>query len=86
MLQESRKGFSLVEVHLLTGRKHQIRVHFAELGHPVVGDKKYGNGAPVANRLALHARTLSFTHPFNGRRMTFDTGMPEDFVRLLAKL
>ena len=86
VLQESRKGFSLVEVHLLTGRKHQIRVHFAELGHPVVGDKKYGNGAPVANRLALHARTLSFTHPLNGRRLTFDTGMPEDFVRLLAKL
>ena len=86
VLQESRKGFSLVEVHLLTGRKHQIRVHFAELGHPVVGDKKYGNSAPVANRLALHARSLSFTHPFNGRLMTFDTGMPEDFVRLLAKL
>lgn len=86
VLQESRKGFSLVEIHLLTGRKHQIRVHFAERGHPVVGDKKYNNNAPVANRLALHACSLSFTHPFNGRRMTFDTGMPEDFVRLLAKL
>lgn len=86
VLQESRKGFSLVEIHLLTGRKHQIRVHFAEKGHPVVGDKKYGNHDPVANRLALHARTLSFTHPFNGRRLTFDTGMPEDFARLLAKL
>jgi tRNA pseudouridine32 synthase/23S rRNA pseudouridine746 synthase/23S rRNA pseudouridine1911/1915/1917 synthase len=86
VLQESRKGFSLVEIHLLTGRKHQIRVHFAEKGHPVVGDKKYGNTDPVANRLALHARSLSFTHPFNGRLMTFDTGMPEDFLRLLAKL
>lgn len=86
VLQESRKGFSLVEIHLFTGRKHQIRVHFAEKGHPVVGDKKYGNHDPVANRLALHARTLSFTHPFNGRRLTFDTGMPEDFVRLLARL
>ncbi|MDZ4184949.1 MAG: RluA family pseudouridine synthase [Desulfuromonadales bacterium] len=86
VLQGSRKGFSLVEIHLLTGRKHQIRVHFAERGHPVVGDKKYNNNAPVANRLALHARSLAFTHPFNGRRMIFDTGMPEDFVRLLAKL
>ena len=86
VLQSSRKGFSLVEVHLLTGRKHQIRVHFAEKGHPVVGDRKYNNNAPVANRLALHARSLVFTHPFNGRIMTFDTGMPEDFVRLLAKL
>jgi tRNA pseudouridine32 synthase/23S rRNA pseudouridine746 synthase/23S rRNA pseudouridine1911/1915/1917 synthase len=86
VLQESRKGFSLVEIHLLTGRKHQIRVHFAERGHPVVGDKKYNSNAAVANRLALHARSLAFTHPFNGRRMLFDTGMPEDFVRLLAKL
>ena len=86
VIQESRKGFSLVDIHLLTGRKHQIRVHFAELGHPLVGDKKYGNGDLVSNRLALHARSLSFPHPFNGRLMTFDTGMPEDFVRLLAKL
>lgn len=80
------KGYSLVEVHLLTGRKHQIRVHFAEKGHPVIGDRKYGNGEPVAKRLALHARSLSFHHPFNGRPMTFDTGVPEDFVRILAKL
>ena len=86
VLQESRKGFSLVEIHLLTGRKHQIRVHFAEKGHPIVGDRKYGNNDPIAHRLALHARSLSFTHPFNGRLMTFDTGMPEDFARLLAKL
>lgn len=86
VLQESRKGFSLVEIHLLTGRKHQIRVHFAEKGHPLVGDRKYNNNAPMANRLALHARSLAFTHPFNGRLLTFDTGMPEDFVRLLAKL
>ena len=85
VLQET-KGFSLVEIHLLTGRKHQIRVHFADKGHPVAGDKKYGQEAVVANRLALHARSISFTHPFNGREMSFDTGMPEDFVRLLAKL
>lgn len=84
VLQEI-KGFSLVEIHLLTGRKHQIRVHFAEQGHPVLGDKKYGAGAPLSKRLALHARSISFIHPFHGRKMTFDTGMPEDFVRLLAK-
>lgn len=86
VVQESKKGFSLVDIHLLTGRKHQIRVHFAEKGHSVVGDKKYGNGELVANRLALHARLISFTHPFTGRVMTFDTGMPDDFVRLLARL
>jgi tRNA pseudouridine32 synthase/23S rRNA pseudouridine746 synthase/23S rRNA pseudouridine1911/1915/1917 synthase len=78
-------GNSLVEVHLLTGRKHQIRVHFAELGHPVLGDRKYGKSAPAAKRLALHARAISFSHPFNGRPMTFDTGMPEDFSRMLGQ-
>jgi len=85
VLQEGR-NFSLVEIHLLTGRKHQIRVHFVEKGHPVAGDRKYGKGDTLSKRLALHARSLSFTHPFNGRIMTFDTGMPEDFVRLLTKL
>jgi tRNA pseudouridine32 synthase/23S rRNA pseudouridine746 synthase/23S rRNA pseudouridine1911/1915/1917 synthase len=79
-------GFSLVEIHLLTGRKHQIRVHFAEKGHPVAGDRKYGNRGPASRRLALHARSISFTHPFSGAQLTFDTGMPEDFVRLLDKL
>lgn len=83
LLRETR-GLSLVEILLLTGRKHQIRVHFAEKGHPVVGDRKYGKGAPPAKRLALHARAISFIHPFNGRRMTFDTGMPEDFIRILG--
>jgi tRNA pseudouridine32 synthase/23S rRNA pseudouridine746 synthase/23S rRNA pseudouridine1911/1915/1917 synthase len=85
VVKETR-GFSLLEIHLLTGRKHQIRVHFAEKGHPVVGDRKYGSGDPVSKRLALHARSISFIHPYNGRTMSFDTGMPEDFVRLLGKL
>jgi len=80
------KGFSLVEVHLLTGRKHQIRVHFAEKGNPVAGDRKYGAGRQVCKRLALHARSLAFIHPFNGRQMTFDLGMPKVFVRLLNVL
>ena len=74
------------EIALETGRKHQIRVHFAEKGHPVAGDSKYGSGKIVSKRLALHARSISFTHPFNGKQMTFDTGIPEDFVRLLGKL
>ena len=78
------KGFSLVEIHLLTGRKHQIRVHFADKGHPVAGDSKYGSGKIVSKRLALHARSISFTHPFNGNQTTFDTGMPEDFDKLFG--
>ncbi|WP_432822709.1 RluA family pseudouridine synthase [Trichloromonas sp.] len=80
------KGLSLVEIHLLTGRKHQIRVHFAEKGHPVAGDRKYGTGELVSKRLALHARSISFIHPFSKKPMTFDTGMPEDFVRLIGQL
>ncbi|WP_298039114.1 RluA family pseudouridine synthase [uncultured Desulfuromonas sp.] len=85
VLKEAR-GFSLVEIHLLTGRKHQIRVHFAGKGHPVAGDRKYGNGDPASKRLALHARSISFTHPFSKKKMTFDTGMPEEFARLLGKM
>ena len=79
------QAFSLLEIHLLTGRKHQIRVQLADLGNPVAGDKKYG-GELATRRLALHARSISFIHPYHGRPMSFDTGMPEEFVRMLAKL
>ena len=85
VLKES-KGLSLLEIQLLTGRKHQIRVHFADLGHPIVGDRKYGTRDGMMKRLALHAKSISFIHPFNKRPMLFDTGMPEDFVRLFGKL
>ena len=85
VLEES-KGFSLVDVHLLTGRKHQIRVHFAEQGHPIAGDRKYAQQDSYSNRLALHARSISFTHPFTHKPLTFDTGVPEEFIRLLRKL
>ena len=80
------KGLSLVDIELITGRKHQIRVHFAEQGHPVDGDKKYGEGDSGSRRLALHARAITFTHPFSKRKMSFDTGMPVDFVRLFGKM
>jgi tRNA pseudouridine32 synthase / 23S rRNA pseudouridine746 synthase len=79
------RGLSLLEVHLLTGRKHQIRVHLSEKGHPVVGDRKYGKGNDGYNTLALHARSLSFTHPVSGARLTFETGIPEFFTRLMGK-
>ncbi|MDH3348267.1 MAG: RluA family pseudouridine synthase [Desulfobulbaceae bacterium] len=83
VLQEN-KGLSMVDIHLLTGRKHQIRVHFSEKGHPVAGDRKYGKGDIGLKRLALHARSISFTHPFTGKQMTFETEMPEDFLRLFG--
>lgn len=85
VLRESGE-FTLVDVHLLTGRKHQIRVQFADLGHPVAGDRKYGVDHRAFRRLALHARSIAFAHPHDGRPMRFDTGVPEDFARLLARL
>ena len=60
-----------VEVRLETGRKHQIRVHLAEKGHPIVGDKMYGSRSHAIRRLALHAEYLSFSHPHGGKRMEF---------------
>lgn len=78
------KGLSLLEIHLLTGRKHQIRVHLSEKGHPVVGDQKYGKGSDVYNTLALHAKSVSFTHPVSGKRLTFETGIPDFFSRLIG--
>lgn len=80
------KGFTLLEIHLLTGRKHQIRVQLSERGHPVVGDRKYGKGNDPYSTLALHARSLSFTHPVSGRRLTFETGIPDFFIRLVGKI
>jgi tRNA pseudouridine32 synthase/23S rRNA pseudouridine746 synthase/23S rRNA pseudouridine1911/1915/1917 synthase len=80
------KGFSLLEIHLLTGRKHQIRVHLSEKGHPVVGDRKYGKGNDAYGTLALHARSISFTHPVSGKRLTFETGIPDFFTRLVGKI
>ncbi|MDD2539876.1 MAG: RluA family pseudouridine synthase [Desulfuromonadaceae bacterium] len=80
------KGFSVLEIHLLTGRKHQIRVHLSEKGHPVVGDKKYGTGHDSYGTLALHARSLSFTHPITGKRLHFTTGIPDFFTRLVGKI
>jgi len=79
-----KDGLSLLDVRLLTGRKHQIRVQFAERGHPVVGDPKYGRHDPYRARLVLHARSLSFPHPRTGRRLTFLTSVPPCFQALFG--
>ena len=78
--------FALLEVDLLTGRKHQIRVHLAEIGHPIVGDKKYGKGDKAYKRLALHAKSISFQHPFSGAPLTYETKVPAYFNRLIGGL
>lgn len=81
-----RKGaYSLVELHLETGRTNQIRVHLASKGCPVVGDRKYGHGnesSPI-DRLCLHARTLAFIHPVTEQVVRFDSPVPKEFNKVL---
>ncbi len=79
------KQFSLLEINLLTGRKNQIRVHLADRGHPVVGDRKYGKAGDEYKRLALHSKSISFKHPTNGKPVTFETRIPAYFYELLDK-
>ena len=73
---------SLVEYRLETGRKNQIRVHSADIGHPVCGDLKYGNGDNPIGRLCLHAYMLCFFHPVTRERMEFITSIPHTFKQL----
>jgi tRNA pseudouridine32 synthase/23S rRNA pseudouridine746 synthase/23S rRNA pseudouridine1911/1915/1917 synthase len=80
------KAFALLEVSLLTGRKNQIRVHLAGIGHPIVGDRKYGIQKDACARLALHAMSICFMHPFNGQRMTFTANAPAYFHQLVGCL
>lgn len=95
----SRRCVSLLRVMPQTGRTHQIRVHLADLGHPLVGDKLYGykrrgqstgsiNKTPVDSfpRQALHAEKLAFDHPKTGKRMTFCAPVPDDMTKLLEDL
>ncbi|RAX24005.1 MULTISPECIES: RluA family pseudouridine synthase [unclassified Actinomyces] len=82
---------SLVEVHLETGRTHQIRVHMAAVGHPCVGDATYGADPTLSaqtglRRQWLHATELTIAHPLTGRRMTFHSDYPEDLTRALEVL
>lgn len=79
------RGYSLVELTLQTGRKNQIRVHMADLGHPVVGDVKYGNGDNSLGRLCLHAYKLCFHHPLKDKDMEFETPFPAVFGRPFPK-
>ena len=78
--------YSLVELHLETGRTNQIRVHLASKGCPVVGDRKYGHGnetSPI-DRLCLHAKVLAFIHPVTEKTVRFESPVPKEFNRLLA--
>jgi 23S rRNA pseudouridine1911/1915/1917 synthase len=74
--------YSLLQINLDTGRKHQIRVHMQDMGHPIVGDKKYGARTNPIHRIALHAQVLAFTHPVTGQERRFETPVPEQFRKL----
>ncbi len=78
--RRSVTGRAMLEVQLETGRQHQIRAHLAWLGHPVIGDPRYGTDGP---RMGLHALRLSITRPKTGKRLTFETPAPNEFLDLL---
>ena len=81
-------AYTLVECRLMTGRTHKIRVHMAYIGHPVVGDPKYGaKKCPFSiEGQALHSKTLMFTHPRTGEKMEFEAPLPEDMQMILDEL
>jgi 23S rRNA pseudouridine1911/1915/1917 synthase len=83
-------GATLIECRLETGRQHQIRIHLAELGHPLVGERvyirDYAGPRIEAPRTMLHARTLGFTHPRSGERISFEREAPEDFRAMVESL
>lgn len=79
---------ALVDVELETGRTHQIRVHFAAIGHPVVGDTTYGSGRSRVEvpRIFLHARQITFTHPTTGEAVVVEAPLPQDLQRVVSNL
>jgi 23S rRNA pseudouridine1911/1915/1917 synthase len=88
---EAFRAATLLDVHLETGRTHQIRVHFAHLRHPLVGDTMYGADPQLAERLGverqwLHAAHLAFDHPGTGERVAFDSPLPADLETALDRL
>ena len=78
---DQEMNISLVELNLETGRTNQIRVHMQSIGHPIIGDRKYGHGneySPI-DRLCLHARTLEFIHPMTEKKVRFEALLPKEF-------
>ena len=75
-----RAGTTVLELRLGTGRRHQIRVQLAELGHPIVGDRLHARGRGPFGRMALHATRLSFIHPATGTRVSFESAPPPGWV------
>ena len=85
-LEGRRPGYSLVEASPITGRTHQIRVHLASIGHPVVGDPVYGRPSRLVARQFLHAWRLAFRHPVDGRELSFEAPLSEELEAALERL
>ena len=85
-IEERFASAALLRVTLETGRRNQIRVQFAAIGHPLVGDRTYGKPSQLISRVALHAARLGFTHPHTGRSVSLESPMPADMTRLLRRL
>ncbi|QIP15857.1 RluA family pseudouridine synthase [Spirosoma aureum] len=79
-VMKANQYFALLELELETGRKNQIRVHMQDIGHPIVGDSKYGATSDPIGRLGLHAEVLAFEHPITGEAMRFDAPVPKSFL------
>jgi RluA family pseudouridine synthase len=80
---KERRGLSLLDVGLLTGRKHQIRVQLADAGCPIVGDRKYGEAVYGTKKMALHAASMKITHPHTHQPLEFSTDIPKRFETML---
>ena len=80
---EHRRTATVLELSLVTGRRGQIRAQLAALGHPLVGDARYGSRRDPLRRVCLHARRLGFVHPRDGRRVSFDSAVPAAFARVI---
>ena len=80
---KENKNYSLVDINIKTGRKNQIRVGFKDLGNPIVGDKKYGDGKSLIKRMALHQYKIELIDPRNNKKIIFKTEMPTTFKKLI---
>ena len=82
---ENDEKYSLLKIHILTGRKNQIRVHMKEIGHPIVGDNKYGNKNKKFKRMMLHANKLEIIHPITKKILVLETSVPKTFYKISNK-